>query len=542
MEGSAPRRGFDDCVRGGAKAMAKSDWARAIAWFSRALKLQEHHSHSANGNDAGQDEKPVLAGIHAQLGQCYQQQHDMPRAMFHHKADLQISRLIGDTAGQARAFKNLGDCFRVGGMVERSVQAYQKHVALVKESSNGNAELEGRAHDILANAYHRLGNECSLVPDFSGSRKFQVKDPEQFNRAVNFYRKRLRTDQDNSEIYAHLGTFHERREEHEAAGNCFEKQIELAKEAKDPMSLRRALRSLGIVHVRRGMFNLALDFFKKELEESRSDGDKHGEAAALKSIAKTCEMMNFSDGAVEHYQELLSCLKTLSNPIKTSRALIDVGKYYMILKRNDEAKDMFLQAIDFAKDGLDIVCEQMAKDQLLRVQEGDEGTSADEDTDVRADAVLTLGSSQESPEPVRRPRNRRSLSPMWKRFTISDYHSKSSSAAAGPAVELDSLAVGEEADNGARAKKSKSPPERRSSRRINALNRVSSIFKRRSVSKSPEPIHTDFATVETTLQGGISPPASPSSPPASPISEGPEVMGPASTLERLTGKRKTSWS
>ena len=62
-------------------------------------------------------------------------------------------------AGECRAFKNLGATFKAMGMIERSVQSYQKHLHFIKSLEDTDAEA--KAYDTLGNALHKLGSECS---------------------------------------------------------------------------------------------------------------------------------------------------------------------------------------------------------------------------------------------------------------------------------------------------------------------------------------------------------------------------------------------
>ena len=93
--------------------------------------------------------------------------------------------------GECRAFRNLGDAFKAQGMIERAVQSYRKHVEHVESFED--PEAQAMAYDVLGKAYHRFGNDCSLVPAQTANQTttMKVKDAPQFDRAAKFFRERL---------------------------------------------------------------------------------------------------------------------------------------------------------------------------------------------------------------------------------------------------------------------------------------------------------------------------------------------------------------
>lgn len=76
-------------------------------------------------------------------------------------------------------------------------------------------EAQAMAYDVLGKAYHRFGNDCSLVPTMTPTgTSLKVKNAPQFDRAAKFFRERLDGSRLLGETYGTLGSTYERMDEH----------------------------------------------------------------------------------------------------------------------------------------------------------------------------------------------------------------------------------------------------------------------------------------------------------------------------------------
>ena len=94
--------------------------------------------------------------ISGNIGNAYNSQGDIAKAITHHTQDLAIAKEVGDRAGEGRAYSNLGCGYRSQGDFSNATEYHAQCLAIAKEV--GDRVGEGRAYGNLGIAYKSQGD------------------------------------------------------------------------------------------------------------------------------------------------------------------------------------------------------------------------------------------------------------------------------------------------------------------------------------------------------------------------------------------------
>ena len=100
---------------------------------------------------------------------------DFQRAIEYYEKYLSIAKDVGDSAGEGKAYRGLGNAYYSLGDVQRAIEYHEKALSIAKDV--GDRAGEGRAYCNLGNAHHSLG-------DFQ--RVIEYPKEQQMNLHVHF--------------------------------------------------------------------------------------------------------------------------------------------------------------------------------------------------------------------------------------------------------------------------------------------------------------------------------------------------------------------
>jgi CHAT domain-containing protein/Tfp pilus assembly protein PilF len=124
---------------------------------------------------------------------------------------------------------------------------------------------------------------------------------------------------------------------------------------------------IGYTHMMASESEQALEYYDRSLELRRKIGDKSGEVLTLSAIGITYDYLGRSEKALEYLQRSLELSRTLRMNIQIS-PLSKLGWANLTLRRLDESRDYFEQALRICKSTFDRESEVLVRYGLARVE------------------------------------------------------------------------------------------------------------------------------------------------------------------------------
>ena len=277
-------------------------------------------------------------------------------------------------------------------------------------------------------------------------------------------------------------------DEHSLDTLAYHSQLEFAAKNKDSVGEANASRNLGRVYQVQGKFNLALQHFNRELALAEAQGDGCAEAIACSNLAGVYQMMGDIDNSQRLSARYISTVEGTGDQRWLASAKSKMADTYEAKGNWTQAMVYHSKAVETAKASGDKVAEAIAAERL-QYAEDQAGEAADTAASASAANAFSMlggvgssgGSGSEgetSPRPTRNRSLRQRLAPNLKRFTFTDFMSKSSSDtdAGGPAIELDG--IGEDAaTSGVTYRTSATSPPNSRGKVRKSLNRISTMIR-----------------------------------------------------------------
>src|SRR5262245_60641093 len=124
---------------------------------------------------------------------------------------------------------------------------------------------------------------------------------------------------------------------------------------------------IGYTHMMASEPEQALEYFDRSLELRRKIGDNSGEVLTLSAIGITYDYLGRSEKALEYLQRSLELSRTLRLNIQIN-PLSKLGWAHLTLRRLDESRDYFEQALRICKSTFDRESEVLVRYGLARVE------------------------------------------------------------------------------------------------------------------------------------------------------------------------------
>jgi tetratricopeptide (TPR) repeat protein len=220
---------------------------------------------------------------------------DEARTIF--ERSLELSRKLGDPAGEASALNNIGAISERDGEHVEAEQYYRQSLAIrqqiggedeVAEDLNniaGSLLKQGRWDEAL-NAFQRVLDMYSVLGDRSGQASTELN----------------------------IGTVYENMNSDWEALNAYQRSLAIYANRRDEEGESQALNNIGIVYLNQGDTERALGHFKRSLVLKEKLGDQSGQAATLNNIALLYEKTNSLSLALEHYERANALLVAMGDP------------------------------------------------------------------------------------------------------------------------------------------------------------------------------------------------------------------------------------
>ena len=267
----------------------------------------------------------LLAKVNYQLGTIYKSLSDKNRALNHYNQALAISLFIKDTVMLSAIHNGLGNYYLNIGAFRASLVNYQK--ALDYALAQDEEENQGIILGNLGNIYHELDLVSLAEEHFSLAYTIAVR----FKNTV-----------EQSNILNRLGSLASDLQEYDKADSLFRLAYNLKLQIKDYKGLNNARVNLGLVCMKRGMFNQALQYLDSALAYYRENGLTEGMITSWQDKGECYLNMNDYSKAYLYYD----------SSMRLAREAIDLRRteeLYLSLSQVSEKQGNISDALEYFK-------------------------------------------------------------------------------------------------------------------------------------------------------------------------------------------------
>ncbi|CAH3186124.1 unnamed protein product [Porites evermanni] len=275
--------------------------------FRKAIEYHERHLEISRevGDRAGERK------AYCNLGNAYDSLGDFQKAIEYHERDLKISKEMGDRAGEGRAYCNLGNAYDSLGYFQKAIEYHERHLKISKEV--GDRAGEGKA-------YGDLGNACRSLGDFQ--------------KAIEYHERHLKISEEvghragEGRAYGNLGNACHSLGDFQKAIEYHERRLKISKEVGDRAGEGGACGNLGNAYHSLGDFQKAIEYHERHLKISKEVGDRAGEGKAYGNLGNAYDSLGDFQKAIEYHERRLKISKEVGDRAGEGRAYGNLGITY----------------------------------------------------------------------------------------------------------------------------------------------------------------------------------------------------------------------
>ena len=387
-----------ELIEEGERALTTGDYAQALKAFSNAKDIAERFGNQADladahgkignvlrlqGNyddalkhlrrsialsEASGDKKRLAAALNT-AGIIYQAQGAMTLSLEHYQRSLLLSEEVKDKAEVARSLNNLGAYYRTQSDLAQALGYYQKALKINEELGNktriammlGNIGNAYMAQGDYTESFHFFKRSLELRREmkdergtaymllFLGINHRALGDEEQ---ALDHFQKSLalyeRFNDQGGVAFAleYVGiSLLDSKSDEVGASSHFQKSLELYESLGEKHGVARILSWLGRVYYSKGDYAQTLAFHLRSLKLYEEIGDKSGNTDILIHISNAYRAQGDAEKALQYAERATALARQINVQRFVADARVAEGKAYQALKRNEEARKAFADAI-----------------------------------------------------------------------------------------------------------------------------------------------------------------------------------------------------
>jgi CHAT domain-containing protein/tetratricopeptide (TPR) repeat protein len=230
-----------------------------------------------------------------------------------------------DTQKEIEALKAMGEIFINLSQYPQALNSYQQQLSLGKRPSDRIKALNGLS---LTHIY--LGDQNRAL--------MYCKQAERLSRATG-------DQQGEAESLVNAGEIHYFLGEAEKALQIFKHALSLWPE-KNWAERSRALVNAGYAYFDLRQMDNALDYYEESLTQSRSEGNRRGEASALRAIGGVYSYQGNKQMAFQYHSDAVSLFRVVGDRNGEAVALNGLGYVYRNLADYTKSLDCYLRALE----------------------------------------------------------------------------------------------------------------------------------------------------------------------------------------------------
>jgi len=353
------RRGEGRCTNGvGAVCKDLGQFNDAKRWLEAALTLR----HEANDRRGEALTLLTLGPVYLKVGQPEAAQQSLTKA-------FELTKQFGDLDLEGQVFFNLGVVSSETGNLMESLNWFERSLAVARKQRNPIEENK---------ALNSLGITCSVIGQFDQAKQYFEKSIALSRKLCNhlaesaalenlaaLYRilgepkEALRLLTECLTILMQTGSLEliptsangyglillEDYEEVEAAKQCFEFALDIARKSGNNPSMAHSLQHLGEVYRKIGEHRKAESLLEESCRLCREGGDLRGEAGALNALSVLKADLQCYQDAVAYAEKSLRIAQSVGNEFEEAMAFYNLAVLHDEEGRPERALELFESAV-----------------------------------------------------------------------------------------------------------------------------------------------------------------------------------------------------
>ncbi|MCI0391915.1 MAG: CHAT domain-containing protein [Acidobacteria bacterium] len=275
---------------------------------------------------------PELALALSYQGDRFYAQGDYSQALSIYRLEQSLVNQIGDKAGIARAFNDIGGVHLMQGDYALALEAFQ--MALTMSESQGNkASIGGVLHNI------------GLVQLSQGD----------YMQALERFQKCLTVNEEIGDKAAigialgSIGLVHYEQGDYAQALESHQKSLAIRESLGDKTGIASALNNIGRVYRSKGDYARALEHYQKSMRLDEALGRKYGLAVSLHNIGNVQRFQGNYAQALESFQKSLALREILEDKAGIALALNNIGHIYRLQGDYAQALERFQRGLSLSE-------------------------------------------------------------------------------------------------------------------------------------------------------------------------------------------------
>ncbi|XP_028273839.1 tetratricopeptide repeat protein 28 [Parambassis ranga] len=358
-------------------ALSSAYWSLGNVERSMAYMQQDLEVTKTLGDQAGE------CRVHGNLGSAHFSKSNYREALANHRNQLVLAMKLKDREAASAALSSLGHVYTSIGDYPNSLASHKQCVLLARQTqcqlsearqlgnmgavytALGDFTNSVQCHEQHLDIAKTLENRREEARAYSnlGSAYHSQRD---FDKAISYHTRVLELAQELSdraiEMRAYAGLGHAARcmQDLERARQHHQQQLEIAQELQDRAAQGRASSNLGIIHQMRGEYEAALKLHKAHLSFAQELGDYAAQGRAYGNMGNAYHALGIYDQAVRyHRQELQISLEVNDRPSQASTHG-NLAVAYQALGAHDRALQHYLHHLTITREIRDTQSEARA--------------------------------------------------------------------------------------------------------------------------------------------------------------------------------------
>ena len=250
------------------------------------------------------------------------------KAKEYYEKALAISMEIGNRAGEATSYGNLGNVFLSLGEYVKAKEYYEKALAISIEI--GDRSKEGTCYRNLGTVFHSLGE--------------YVKAKEYYEKALAISMEFGNRSEEGA-CYGNLGTVFHSLGEYDKAKEYYEKALTISMEIGNRAGEATSYGNLGNVFLSLGEYVKAKEYYEKALAISMEIGNRAKEATWYGGLGIVFDSLGEYVKAKEYYEKALAISMEIGNRAKEATWYTSLGDVSLCLGEYAKTKEYNKKAL-----------------------------------------------------------------------------------------------------------------------------------------------------------------------------------------------------
>ena len=273
-------------------------------------------------------EKKLRAWTLQELGNSLQATGQWEEAIECYKRDVEISRDLGDRAGEASTLGNIGNVYQRQGRWNEALAQYEACLAI--ERDLGDRAGEASTLGNIGNVYQRQGRWNEALAQYEASLKLKRELGDRAGEAA--------TLNNIGNVYDSQGRWNDALAQYEAS-------LKMQRDLGDRAGEAQTLNALAITSRKQGQWDKAVEFYQQSLAIDRELGDVDGESTALNNLGVVLAKRGAWQDAIANYEASLAIARRLGSRIEEARTLGNLGDLFKETIEWGKAREHYEQAI-----------------------------------------------------------------------------------------------------------------------------------------------------------------------------------------------------